>query len=304
VELHRLRYFLAAAEAGSVSRAAERCHVAQPSLSQQIRKLEEDLGVVLFDRLGRGIALTDAGRALLPRARQILAGVREAETNLRREIDEGHGVVAIGAIPTMAPYVLPPAIARLRQSLPACEVRITEQLTEHLIEALVENRLDCAVVSTPLDHDLIEIEVVAQEDLLVVVSKHHPLAAAGHVDLATLHGEAAVTLEDMHCLGRQIQGFCSSRRVAPRITCSTAQLGTVFDLVATGLGVSVVPEMATVRARRRSLAFLRVKPRPLVRQIAIAWRKDRSHARAARRFAELLREDFASGKHRQPDQPH
>jgi LysR family hydrogen peroxide-inducible transcriptional activator len=298
VELHQLRYFLAAAEAGSVSRAAERCHVAQPSLSQQIRKLEQSLGVTLFDRLGRGVALTDAGRALVPRARQILAGVREAETNLRRDVDEGHGMVAIGAIPTVAPYVLPPAIARLRQALPACDVRITEDLTEHLIDAVVETRLDCAVVSTPLDHDLIELEIVGEEELLVVVPKSHPLAAAGHVDLGTLNGEAAVTLEDMHCLGRQIQGFCSSRRVAPRITCSTAQLGTVFDLVATGLGVSVVPEMASAVARRRSLAFLRVKPRPLSRQIAVAWRKDRSRSRAARRFAELLREDFEAGRHR------
>src|SRR5690606_7005665 len=103
MELHQLRYFVAAAEAGSMSRAAERCRVAQPSLSQQIKKLERSVGAALFDRLGRGVALTEAGRALLPRARRILVEVRDAEANLRRDLDEGRGSVSIGAIPTMAP---------------------------------------------------------------------------------------------------------------------------------------------------------------------------------------------------------
>ena len=298
MELHQLRYFVAAAEAGSISRAAERCHVAQPSLSQQVRKLEDLLGVTLFDRLGRGIALTDAGRALLPRARQILAGVREAEANLRREIEDGHGPVAIGAIPTIAPYVLPDALERLRRALPACQVEVTEHLTEYLVEALVDARLDCAVVSTPLDHDLLDVEIVGHEELVVVTPAGHPLAGARAIALGRLQGQRAVALEDMHCLGQQIQGFCASRRVAPNVTCTTAQLGTIFELVALGLGVAIVPEMAARAARGSGLAFVRVKPGTLIRQIAIAWRKDRKQPLAARRFADLVRGQFAGNRHR------
>jgi LysR family transcriptional regulator, hydrogen peroxide-inducible genes activator len=152
MELHQLRYFVAAAEAGTISRAAQRCSIAQPSLSQQLKKLEESLGAQLLDRLGRGIALTEAGRALLPRARRILAEVRDAEANLEREVREGIGGVSIGAIPTMAPYLLPPAIQRLRGELPACEVTIREARTEELIELLVENQIDCALMSTPVPH--------------------------------------------------------------------------------------------------------------------------------------------------------
>ena len=110
MELHQLKYFVAAAECGNISRAADRCHVAQPSLSQQIRKLESTLGAKLFDRIGRGIAITDAGKALLPRARQILAHVRDTEANLKREATDYRGTLIVGAIPTIAPYLLPPAL--------------------------------------------------------------------------------------------------------------------------------------------------------------------------------------------------
>src|ERR1700683_1224206 len=132
MELHQLRYFVAAAECGNVSRAAERCHVAQPSLSQQLQKLESLLGVALFDRIGRGIAITDAGRALLPRARQILAHVRDTESNLKRESEGCDGTLIVGAIPTMAPYLLPPALKKLRSSHPDCQISVREDLTENL----------------------------------------------------------------------------------------------------------------------------------------------------------------------------
>ena len=115
MEITQLRYFVATAEAGTISRAAERCGVAQPSLSQQIRKLEQTLGQRLFDRLGRGVALTDTGRALLPRARQILAAVHDAQTHLGDDVEQGAGRLVIGAIPTMAPYLLPPALKIIRK---------------------------------------------------------------------------------------------------------------------------------------------------------------------------------------------
>src|SRR5580692_2741122 len=116
MELHQLRYFVATAECGNVSRAAERCFVAQPSLSQQLKKLEQSLGTTLFDRLGRGIALTDAGRALLPRARRILAEVRTTEANLQQEAVDGPGTLVVGAIPTVAPYLVPPALRSIRRA--------------------------------------------------------------------------------------------------------------------------------------------------------------------------------------------
>src|SRR6202050_2034093 len=176
MEIHQLRYFVAAAECGNISRAAERCHVAQPSLSQQLKKLESLLGVKLFDRVGRGIAITDAGRALLPRARQILAQVRDAEANLQREAAGCQGTLIVGAIPTMAPYLLPPALEKFRSTYPDCQISVREDLTEQLAEALANNEIDCALVSTPLEDELLEIEVLAEEELLVAVTEHHAAA--------------------------------------------------------------------------------------------------------------------------------
>ena len=260
MELDQLRYFLAAAECENVSRAAVRCHVAQPSLSQQLKKLENYLGVTLFDRLGRGVALTDAGRALLPRARRILSEVRDTESNLKREAEDCRGTLVVGAIPTMAPYLLPPALRQLRASYPACHVSVREDLTENLAEALADNEIDCALVSTPLPHESLDVEVLAEEELMVVVPPGHAWARREDVGMPDLRGEPVVSLEEMHCLGRQIQGFCATRHMSPRVACRTTQLATILELVALGIGVSVVPEMAAAADGSGRCLYLRLRP--------------------------------------------
>lgn len=298
MELQQLRYFVAAAEAGSVSRAAARCHVAQPSLSQQLRKLEEDLGVLLFDRLGRGIAITDAGRAFLPRARRILAEVRDAELNLQNDVVTGVGRLAIGAIPTMAPYILPGALKTLRRKLPACEVSIREDLTESLVEALVDCEIDCALVSTPLDHDLMDIEVLGHEELLVVTAAEHRLAGKGPVTIEDFRDEPTIVLEDMHCLALQTQSFCTGARISPRVVCRTTQLSTIFELVALGLGFSIVPEMAAVADHGSDRRYMRLGRNPPVRQVALAWRRDRTRSRAGEVFRDVVATALRSDTHR------
>jgi LysR family hydrogen peroxide-inducible transcriptional activator len=288
MELHQLKYFVAAAESGNVTRAAARCHVAQPSMSQQIKKLEDDLGVSLFDRLGRGIVLTDAGRALLPRARRIMSEVRETEANLKREADDCHGMLMVGAIPTMAPYLLPPAVGRLRAEHPECQVSVREDLTENLVEALADNEIDCALVSTPLQHELLEVEVLADEELLVVVPSDHPAAGRKELSPQEISGQPTITLEEMHCLGRQIQGFCATRRIVPRVICRTTQLSTIIELVVLGMGVSLVPEMAAKADRSGRCRYLRVRPGKPVRQIGVAWRRGRVKPRAAVHFVQTI----------------
>lgn len=303
MELHQLRYFVAAAENLSITRAAERCGVAQPSLSQQIARLERSLKTRLFDRLGRGIVLTDSGKALLPRAQRILAEVRDTESNLQREADEGAGgaaAIAIGAIPTMAPYILPAAIKALRAEHPSCEPSIRESFTENLIELLLENQLDCAVMSTPIDDDRLELQVLGHEELLVAMPVGHARAKAGQVTWADLRTEPIVTLDEMHCLGKQIQGFCSVRSSASRVVCRTTQLATIFELVALGMGVSIVPEMAAAHHGSRRWRYARLTQHKPIRQIAMVWRKDRERPRLSRRLSECISGAMASGMHGLP----
>lgn len=290
MEIRQLRYFISVAEAGSISRAAERCGVAQPSLSQQIMKLEDSLGVVLFDRLGRGVALTDAGRALLPRARAIVYQVQEVQTHLKTNLDEGLGRLAVGAIPTMAPYLVPSLVAELRSEFPECEIHVREDLTANLLEAIADNDIDVAIMSTPVDHPLIETQVLAREPMLVVVPADHPLSDSGEFALADLRELPAVTLHEMHCLGQQIGDFCTAKRLAGNVVCRMTQIDTLLEFVRLGLGVSIVPRMVAEHDTHPGRAYLPFQGNVPTREIALAWRKGRTKPRLARRFAELLRD--------------
>lgn len=288
MELHQLRYFVATAETGSASRAAARCHVAQPSLSQQIKKLEGSLGVKLFDRLGTGMTITDAGRALLPRARAILTEVRDAQANLMRDAEHA-GVLSVGAIPTIAPYVLPAALAKMRRAAPDCEISVREDLTENLIEALVAHEIDCAILGAPVGHELLEGETIHREELVVILPPGDVHAAGPAVLPKDLRECQRISLHEEHCLGRQIEGFCAGSGVGPRIVCRTTQLSTVFELVALGLGISIVPEMAAAQTRAK-VAVSRLSHHRPTRQIVIAWRRHRTRPAAATRFAGFVRD--------------
>ena len=297
MELNQLRYFVAVAEMNNFTRAAARCAVAQPSLSQQIKKLEEELGYSLFDR-GRRTELTDAGRALLPRARRILAEVCDAETLLLDDIEKGVGPLAVGAIPTMAPYLLPPLLERFVSAYPRCDLHIHEDYTERLIAAVLANKLDCAIVSTPIDEEGVELQLVGSERMLVAMHDDHPLARPNTVSIEALEQEPVIVIDDMHCLGRQVSDFCVRRRMGQRIVCSSAQLSTVRRLVGLGIGVSLLPEMCARADRAGGRAYRSLAPEAPARDIALAWHEGRDRSFLAVELAIFLEEDLRSGIHR------
>ena len=296
MELHQLRYFVAVAEAGSISRAAKRCNIAQPSLSQQIKRLEESLSKQLFDRIGRGTTLTEAGRALLPRARRILAEVREAQDSIQSDIAQGKGRLSVGAISTIAPYLLPPVLKRFSKQFPECDLNLRDDLTPSLVDAVVDNQVDCAIVSTPIDHDRVELEVLGEEALLVAASDDFDLPEP--VSIGDLDNQPAVVLHEMHCLGQQIAGFCSSHRTKQRILCHSTQLTTVQALVGLGLGISLVPEMVARADRSKSRRYLPLTDAEPRREIAVIWRRGRSRSSLAERMVEMVRNDLQRGVHR------
>lgn len=289
MELHQLRYFVAVAETGSFSRGAAQCGIAQPSLSQQIKRLEESIGVRLFDRLGRTIALTDAGRLLLPEAQQIVRSVRVVREQIADNAEAGSGHLRVGAIPTMAPYLLPPALKRFRGARPTCGLTVREDLTPRLVDALVDCELDCAIMSTPIDHELIDVEVIDAEPLLVATSATYDLPRRAALTLADLRDKPTVVLHEMHCLGQQIQGFCAQRGVRQRIVCRGTQLMTVLELVGLGLGISLVPRMCAAADRSKARRYVPIGRNGPMREIALCWRRDRSRPVDAQAFAEALR---------------
>ena len=168
MEMHQLRYFVAVAEEGSFSRAAERVHVAQPSLSQQMQKLEAELGHALFDRLSRRVTPTEGGRQLLPYARRILSGLLDAQRCVDELASEPSGAVSLGIIPTIAPYVLREILQETQAHIPQVRLSVREDFTENLVRALDQGEIDLAVVSTCRNGPWIFRETWGTEPLMVV----------------------------------------------------------------------------------------------------------------------------------------
>ena len=291
MELQQLRYFVAVAETGGFVRAAQRCGVTQPSLSQQIRKLEGELGRPLFDRSSRGAVPTEAGRALLPRAQRILAEVRETINGVQADVEMGRGPLSIGAIPTIAPYLLPPVLSGFLKQNPGCELTVREDLTDRLIEAVVGHELDAAIMSTPVDHPALNVEVVGRERLLVVAPADSPLPE--RLGVEDLSDEPAVVLHEVHCLGRQIADFCSTARLRRRIVCRSTQLPTILSLVGLGMGISIVPEMAAKQDIGTTRLYRPLQGNP-EREISVVRRSDRSVSSLCRSFLERLVEQLNS----------
>src|SRR5262245_27700874 len=150
MELHQLRYFCAVAETGSFSRAAEQSHVSQPSLSQQIMKLEDELGARLFDRLGRSVRLTDLGKTFLPRARAVLRELEAARGDVVEQKDSISGSVIVGVIPTVAPYFLPPQLTSFSRKFPQASLTVVEEITPVLLERLRAGTIDVAILALPI----------------------------------------------------------------------------------------------------------------------------------------------------------
>lgn len=292
MEIHQLRYFVAAAESRGMTAAARRCRVSQPSLSQQIRKLERQLGVELFDRLARGVTLTAAGAALLPRAKKILAEVESVRDGLNEDIAAGAGSLHLGAIPTMAPQLLPPALTGVRHEFPRCEVTLREDLTERLVEAIDDTTLDIALVSTPIEHDRIRVETLGNEPMLVALPAEHELTEAETVSLTDLRDQETITLHEMHCLGKQVSAFCAAKRLARRVVCRTTQLSTVLELVRTGAGVSLIPRMAALPIPGVVYAPLRSPAATPRRDIAMITHADRARPPQADTIAHLISEQL------------
>lgn len=283
MELSQLRYCCAVEDTGSFSRAAERCQIAQPSLSQQVMKLEEELGTKLFDRLGRGVRLTEPGQAFLPHARAILEEVDRARASIAQNVKDVAGSVSLGAIPTIAPYLVPPFMADFTRRFPDARVRIVEETTPVLIESLRNFAIDFALLALPLRHKDLALQPVRTEPLLAALPESHPLAGSKSLGLAELRGESFVMLRDGHCFRDLSLSVCGSARVKPNIAFESGQFSSVLGMVAAGIGLSLVPEMAVDRGVPCRYVALREKN--AVRKIVLACLRGRNFNRAQEALA-------------------
>lgn len=289
MELHQLRYVLAVAKTGNFSRAAEQCHVSQPSLSQQIQKLEDELGERLFSRLKRVAVPTAAGEALVARAARILGEIDAAHRDVADTSNLQRGRVSVGVIPTIAPYLLPRVLTALARDCPGLEVEIHENNTAELLVAAAACELDLAILSLPIHDERFVKEALFDEELLLALPPGHRLEKKATVKLADLEEEQFILMKEGHCLGDQALRLCDRHGLHPQVVLRSAQLETVQALVMAGVGISLIPAMArdpkrTAQPVYRSL----LAPKPK-RTIGVLWRKEHHHSKAALEFLRHLR---------------
>jgi LysR family hydrogen peroxide-inducible transcriptional activator len=288
MELHQLRYMIAVARTGNFSRAAEQCHVSQPSLSQQIQKLEEELGERLFDRGTRTTRLTVHGEAFLRRAVHILEEVDAAKREASEARELLRGTLAVGVLPTIAPYLLPEAVAEFTEKFPGVQLVVQEDTTARLLKDLLAYEIHVALVSHPIQDARLEVRELFSEELLLALPPGHPLTRKRSIGPTDLDGERLIVMKEGHCLGDLVQRFCARHDTHPLISFRSSQLETVQALVTSGLGLSLVPAMAASERRERMpeyRSFAAPKPQ---RMIVAAWPRQHPLNRAADEFLRLL----------------
>lgn len=287
MELRQLRYFLALAEHRHFGRAAEALHIAQPSLSQQIRALEHHLGTTLFERSRRHVALTADGEALLPYARKILALADDARTELADRSGLLRGRIRLGATPTLGGHLLPRLLRRFHASYPGLDLTITEDGSDRLARELEEGRLDLALLVEDAGLPTDGFEFLLRERIVAALPAHHPLSRCREVSLGELRHEKFILCREGYHLRQLTLEACAAAGFRPRVAVSGTDVDTALRFVHAGLGITLVPESAAGSVQ--GIGTPRLVNPPLYRRVGIAWNPARYLSKAATALRDFLR---------------
>lgn len=285
MEIHQLRYFCAVARNGTFTRAAAAERVAQPSLSQQILKLETELGARLFDRLSKSARLTPFGAAFLPKAERILRELSEAKTEILEMSGKDRGAVSIGTIPTIAPYLLPSLLGGFSRLYPAIAVNIVEDTTPVLIERLHAGEVDLIVAALPLDSPDLVSTCLLREPFFLVVPASHAFAGRAVVRLEEIPKDSPfLLLKEGHCFRDSTIEACRKSRLSPNIVFESGQFATILAMVSAGMGISAVPQMAVQPVR--GCRFIRIGNPNASRAVGLTTLARHFQTRAERLFVQ------------------
>ncbi len=289
MNLRDLEYLVALAETRHFGRAAERCHVSQPTLSAQLRKLEEFLGVALVERRPRKLALTAAGEAVVQRARRMLQDADDIRGLARASQDPLSGPLKVGLIPTLGPYLLPRVATKIAKALPKLSLLLHEYQTAPLIERTLAGELDLAILALPAETRGLVTRSLFSEPFLVAMPERHRLAAKKTVKAADLEGEKLLLLEEGHCLRDQALEVCERVGTEEQAFRATS-LETLRQMVASGLGLTLLPELSAVGpfASARGLTVRPFAPPTPHRVVGAAWRRSTSRGEAIAQVCDLI----------------
>ena len=275
MNLRDLKYLVALADHRHFGKAAEASFVSQPTLSTQIKKLEEELGVALVERAPRKVMLTPVGREVVERARRVIAEVEQMGEVARRSRDPEAGTVRLGLFPTLGPYLLPHVVPRIRQRFPQLELLLVEEKSDVLLQRLREGTLDAALLALPLHDDQLHAEFLFEEPFLLAVPESHPLANHGPLTLDDIASQTLLLLEDGHCLRDQALDVCRTAGAGENGGFRATSLETLRQMVAANVGVTLLPSLAVKPpvAQSDAIRLLPFRDPQPSRRIAMVWRR-------------------------------
>jgi len=290
MNLRAMQYLVTLADVRHFSKAAERCHVSQPTLSTQIRKLEDELDVQLVERSPRRVMLTEVGEEVVERARALLAEVSAIKAIARRSRDPHSGTLRLGIFPTLAPYYLPHVVPELRRRFPRLTLRLFEEKTEDVISMLLQGRLDAGLLALPVDVDQLVTRLLFEEPFVLALNDQHPLAAQKVITMEQLEDQELLLLEDGHCLRDHALEVCQLVGAHEKLDFHATSMETLRQMVAAGTGITLLPVLAIKPpvAHTENLAIRRFDPPAPSRRIALVWRKSSALTAFLEELAEVL----------------
>lgn len=294
MNLRDLKYLIALADTRHFGRAAAKAYVSQPTLSAQLKKLEEQLGVVLIERHTRQVTLTDVGQQIVERARRIIRETDDLVKLAESSRDPLAGVLKVAFIPTLGPYLLPRITQDMRRALPQAQIMLYEYQTEPMVAAVEDGTLDVGILALGVDVGNLDFKELGGERFFVALPNTHPLCEQTEISRDQLNGETLLLLEDGHCLRDQALEVCSRLDVHESDDFRATSLETLRQMVASGYGVTLLPELSLMGAFAQSngLSARPFKGAQPLRMIGCVWRKSSTRLAAINRIAQVIADDL------------
>jgi len=291
MNLRALQYFVKLADLRHFSKAADACFVSQPTLSTQIKKLEEELGVQLVERMPKTIMLTPVGEEIADRARLVLNDIEQIRAVARRSSNPAEGVLRLGLFPTLAPYFLPHVVPSVRKRYPQLRLQLAEEKTEDILRMLRQGQLDAGVLALPVGSEGMEMEILFEEPFVLALPAGHPLVGRNNVSMRDLRGAELLLLEEGHCLRDHALEVCALADAHERVDFHATSMETLRQMVAAEVGITLMPLLAVkppIAPTPNVVVRRFAEPAPS-RTIAMVWRSSSALSNFLREFAQSLK---------------
>ncbi len=286
MNLRDLHYLVAVADHLHFGNAARACHISQPTLSMQLKKLEDYLGVTLLERGRKQVVVTAAGERIVTLAREMVRTGNAIRELAKTAQDPFSGELRLGAFPTLAPYMLPVCVPAIHRALPKLTLLLSEEKTDALIGQLKKGTLDAAFLALPVDDPALECTALFSDPFMLAVHAAHPLAKRRTVELADIRREPLLLLEEGHCLRAQALAVCSIIGAPEQRAFRATSLETLRHMVAAKVGITLIPRMAMMD--NDGIAYIPFKDKTIARTVGIVWRKGAAREAAVARVAEIV----------------